>query len=97
MEEGRFFKTGEPYVMVVNRAFADWLGENPIGKSVTIDGMMGVITYRIIGIMENLLRRKRTPDHTGNLSAFPGRLYQRNALCEIQAGICSARDTAIER
>ena len=55
MEEGRFFKTGEPYVMVVNRAFADWLGENPIGKSVTIDGMMGVITYRIIGIMENLL------------------------------------------
>ena len=55
MAEGRFFKTGEPYVMVVNRAFADWLGENPIGKSVTIDGMMGVITYRIIGIMENLL------------------------------------------
>ena len=55
MEEGRFFNTGEPHVMVVNRAFADWLGENPIGKSFTVDGMMEVTTYRIIGIMENIL------------------------------------------
>lgn len=65
---------------------------------MTIDGMMGVITYRIIGIMENLLpvgyELRIIP---GIYLAFPGRLYQRNALCEIQAGICSARDTAIER
>lgn len=55
IEEGRFFRENEPDGAVVNRAFARRYGEDILGKTIRLGGQEGIETYRIVGILEDIL------------------------------------------
>ncbi len=84
--------------MVVNPAFADWLGENPIGKSMTLDGMMGsdyLPDYRYHG--ESFTRRIRTRIIPGIYLPFPEGYINETLYVKFRPGYVQQGDTAIER
>ena len=65
MEEGRFFRADEPYCAVVNRKFANEYGSSPLGKEICISLGYGFNTYRIVGIIEDVIQVNE------NMSLYP--------------------------
>lgn len=55
MEEGRFFAPGEMNAAVVNREFARRVGFNPLGKEIAVEYFDPMTTYRIVGIIEDIV------------------------------------------
>lgn len=61
LEEGRFFRENEQDAVVINRAFARHYGGDLLGKTISFDGFEGITTYRIVGILEDILMIDENP------------------------------------
>lgn len=61
MEEGRFFAAGEMNAVVVNREFVRRVGFNPLGKEIAVEYFDPMTTYRIVGIIEDIISIGENP------------------------------------
>jgi predicted permease len=85
VEQGRSFTTadltGNPDVVVINRAFKDarWPNENPIGQCLYF-GVGGGTCTRIIGVVENILQYDRVDTSAPHIYLPPTHAQMKNAV-----------------